>query len=512
MFLSLHLLYHRPGPLLAVQTMLAEGGFWYRKSVPPLMASSSAVAFEQLNSRANTPAPALQPPHSATFTQPNSANTDITQATAQSAATNASSHRSTSSTGSISSLASIAAFGHPAPGTFRHSLDTQDAPSGIFARALAMAAPHPKLQIIKAKGARDSHNIENIDIEETAGFDEDELRRLEARKLKSFSMSNSSVASQRERRRSQTVGTLDNSWDDVEKAEFGHKTPHRRSALSMKDANSLTAAILAEKKRPPSRSPSVSSFTFRSSRGTSMQERRRSTPITPVSNKSDDESGVLVQRPGEGDYNIDSLTASLLQNMLPSMRVSTSTVSSKRTSLHKSKSRDTTSTSPESTFTSSSSLRKKRPNLSLDIAAKDSSFYKVEEASRNIEIGQTSVNSSSKAISSSRSHGRLVEERRMKGQQHLRRRSRKSISYALENDTVEAPLFGLDDKHITIRKMVVKPKLSPATETSEKEEEDRSPSGPRPSPEAHSATGMSLIYDVERVEVSQTNIDFDLWR
>jgi hypothetical protein len=194
--------------------MIAEGGFWYAKTVPPLMASSSAVAFEHLQSRGGTPNPNLQPPHSASLVQPSSANTDITQATAQSAVTTAtSSHRSTASNSSISSLASIAAFSNPPQGTFRHSLDTQQAPSTMIGRVFAMAAPHPKLQIMKPKSARESANIENIDVEygENAVSHHD---KRESRKLKSLSVYQESVTSHRERRRSNTLATFDKSWEN----------------------------------------------------------------------------------------------------------------------------------------------------------------------------------------------------------------------------------------------------------------------------------------------------------
>lgn len=442
----------RSGPLLAIQTIIAEGGFWYAKSVPPLMASSSAVAFEHLNSRGGTPMPNMALLQPANTTQPNSANTDITQATAQSAVTGSttgsgtvtSSHRSSSSNDSVSSLASIAAFSNPAPGTFRHSLDTQDAPSTMLGRALAMAAPHPKLQIMKAKGIRDSHNIENIDVENGLPPDhsEVELSKREPRKLnKSQSISRNSMISQRsanshrERRRSNTItSAAEKSWDDLEnQLEFGLRTPHRRSALSMKDANSLTAAMLAEKKRTPPRSPSVSSFTFRSSQGTSAHERRRSAPITPSSYKTVNESGVLVGRPNDGSsYNIDSLTASLLMNMLPGMRISASaqSASDRRTSHHKSRSRDDACAS-HAEATSTTASKKQRPNLSLDISARESAFTKCDETVVSVEANSLQE---SPTLNTAKASGNKGQNEHTRQGQHLRRRSRKSVSYALPDD------------------------------------------------------------------------------
>lgn len=516
-----HTALSRSGPLLAIQTIIAEGGLWYAKSVPPLMASSSAVAFEHLNSRGGTPTPnmTLLPPTS--LTQPNSASTDITQATAQSTITSTatSSHRSSSSNDSVSSLASIAAFSNPAPGTFRHSLDTQDAPSTMLGRALAMAAPYPKLQIMKNKGVRDSHNIENIDVENGLPGDP-ELRKRESRKLKSYSMSRYSVISQhsirsqeqqRGRKRSNTLGMssgLEKSWEDVENAgEFGLRTPHRRrSALAIKDANSLTAAILAEKKRTPPRSPSVSSFTFRSSQGTSAHERRRSAPITPSSYKTVDESGILVSRYTDASsYNIDSLTASLLTSMLPGMRISTSALSTsdKRNSLHRSMSRDTTDDHREVTNTTAT---KSRPNLSLDISAKDSTFAKCDETSVG-DSRQYSNGSPTEYLAKAKASGNDSQKPQQSRQgQHLRRRSRKSISYALPDDdeldhqTKKANHLPIDATNITTRRGG-KSRLTPAVE--EREEKVALPPAPRPSlEESYEVVDQHPIGDDSGLEVS----------
>lgn len=481
------------------------------------MASSSAVAFEQLNSRGGTPTPNVHLLYPTSVTQPNSASTDITQATAQSAisATTTSSHRSSSSNDSVSSLASIAAFSNPAPGTFRHSLDTQDAPSTILGRALAMAAPHPKLQIMKTKGLRDSHNIENIDIENHLPGDP-ELRKRESRKLKTYSMSRHSVISQhsvrsqREKRRSNTIGlaSAEKSWEDLESGtEFGLRTPHRRSALSMKDINSLTAAMLAEKKRTPPRSPSVSSFTFRSSRGTSAHERRRSAPITPSSYRNTDESGVLIPRHTDASsYNIDSLTASLLTNMLPGMRISTSAQSSsdKRNSLHKSNRRENT---VHSRYEASSTASKKsRPNLSLDISAKNSTFAKCDET---FVAALPNLSHESPTNYLARASGNDGQKEHGRQGQHLRRRSRKSISYALPNDEdanerqtqqEERAHLPVDGRNITTRRGGGKPRLTPAAE--EQEESRSMPAAPRPSlEESFEAVDKTQIFDESNVEV-----------
>lgn len=172
------------GPLLAVQTALADG-FWYKRDLPPLMASSSAVAFEHLESRANTPAfagkgAAQLAPAAKSPTLPNSA---TTEATATSGGTH---HRSNESRGSSSSisLASIAAFSNPAPGTFHHSSDTREAPTSIVAKALYMAAPHPKLHIVsRGTGSSGFEQARHTE----AQAEEQDWKKKEARKLKSFS-------------------------------------------------------------------------------------------------------------------------------------------------------------------------------------------------------------------------------------------------------------------------------------------------------------------------------------
>lgn len=472
------------------------------------MASSSAVAFEHLQSRGGTPTPNLLVPNSASLTQPSSANTDRSQATAQTAALSGtvslhvSSFRSSSSNDSVSSLASIAAFSNPAPGTFRHSLDTQDAPSTILGRALAMAAPHPKLQIMKAKGGvRESANVENIDIENGPPGDHD-LRKRESRKLKSYSMSRNSVislrspVSQRERKRSNTIGLAEKSWDDVEAgAEFGLRTPNRRSALAMKDANSLTAAILAEKKRTPPRSPSISSFTFKSSQGASAHERRRSAPITPSSYRSTDESGVLVVRPDTAsNYNIDSLTASLLTNMLPGMRISTSaqSIASKRNSLHKSKSKEVATAVSKSDLSRSSTSTRKRPNLSLDLPARDRAKAQHDSA----DVYRYEVAGDSPTVHRAKASGSEVPAQDGHGRQgqHLRRRSTKSVSYILpdEDEEQDRRLLPIDESNVTTKRGG-KPKLSPAADSHGKDEPTCSlrpsidvPPAPRPSLEDRS--------------------------
>lgn len=489
------------------------------------MASSSAMAFEHLQSRGGTPTPNFLAPSSATPTQPNSASTDITQATAQSAATSGtvSSHRSSSSNDSVSSLASIAAFSNPVPGTFRHSLDTQDAPSTLLGRALAMAAPHPKLQVMKAKGAvRESANIENIDIEGGPPGDP-ELRKRESRKLKAYSMSRGSVislrstVSQRERKRSNTVGLAEKSWDDLEGgAEFGLRTPNRRSALAMKDANSLTAAILAEKKRTPPRSPSISSFTFRSSQDASAHERRRSAPITPSTYRSTDESGVLISRPdNSSNYNIDSLTASLLTNMLPGMRISASAQSTtnKRNSLHKSRSREDAYDTQNGGMSRSSASMRKRPNPSLDIAQKDTPTGKDDQ---DLNAQHRLPLHDSPTVHLAKATGNDVPGQQSRQGQHLRRRSRKSVSYALpledEDQNAQSRMHPIDETNVTTRRGG-KVRLSPATEPSE-QERNRTlrpsidlPAGPRPSLEERSLEESfemveKIKYDREaRVEV-----------
>ena len=95
---------------------------------------------------------------------------------------------SRASTSSIS-LSSLAAFSAPSPGTFRHSEDTREAPSGLVAKALSMAVPHPKLQVL-SRGNSGSHlggsRDPSSDVEKQDEVDADWEKR-EARKLKSFS-------------------------------------------------------------------------------------------------------------------------------------------------------------------------------------------------------------------------------------------------------------------------------------------------------------------------------------
>ena len=201
------------GPLLAIQTIMAEG-FWYKNDRAPPMASSSAVAFEHLASRPVTPFPmplsaqtdavssgglssgqpiSPVPPMSAVS---GTSNTDIGNHFASRAASRAGSHhRSTGSNNSTSaaSLTSFAAFSQPPQGIVRHSLDTTEAPTNIFARALHMAAPHPKLQVIsRGAGGHAPRQSEEIAKPETP--DGDWLKK-EAQKLKSINMTKQQSAS-----------------------------------------------------------------------------------------------------------------------------------------------------------------------------------------------------------------------------------------------------------------------------------------------------------------------------
>ena len=146
------------------------------------MASSSARAFEYLDSRTTTPFPLTSNPigtsRSPIPPAPTSQNTS-------SSATLGTHHRSNNSDGSASttSLASLAAFSNPPPGLLRHSVDTQDAPASIFAKALSMASPHPKLQII---GRSETGNSVNSQTVEVAASPDEDWQKREARKLKSF--------------------------------------------------------------------------------------------------------------------------------------------------------------------------------------------------------------------------------------------------------------------------------------------------------------------------------------
>jgi hypothetical protein len=128
------------------------------------------------------PSAVLQQSQAKSPTLPNSATTEATATTH---------HRSNESRGSSSSisLASIAAFSNPAPGTFRHSEDTREAPTSLVAKALYMAAPHPKLQIISrgAPGGGGSANA-NEQQQQIGKTEEDgDWKKKEARKLKAFS-------------------------------------------------------------------------------------------------------------------------------------------------------------------------------------------------------------------------------------------------------------------------------------------------------------------------------------
>ena len=128
------------------------------------------------------------------------------------------------------------------------------------------------------------------------------------------------------KRKSAAASELGVSSDAPEKVEKQDNTT-RRSVLGMKDANLVTAQILADsnskKRRTPSPTPSIGSASARSV----ISERRRSAPITPVSDKSRhslaaasiSEDGVWVKRKSEQP--MDAMTAALLENLIPGVEV-----------------------------------------------------------------------------------------------------------------------------------------------------------------------------------------------
>ncbi|KAL7009506.1 hypothetical protein EMMF5_001137 [Cystobasidiomycetes sp. EMM_F5] len=447
------------GPLLAIQTWIAEG-FWFKRDLPPLMASSSAVAFEHLASRATTPYPVspitIASPRPDDATRPSrdmmrslsplpranpaaaiqaSAHLQIAPNTVQVVASSGNTqHRSNASTdsSSSSSLASIAAFSHPPQGMVRHSLDTQEAPSNIFARALHMAAPHPKLQVIGRGAGGTTHAKDNavVDAQEDTQWKHDE-----ARKLRSFTMA---------RRRSNTVDRIFQPSSAVldDALKRNETTTSRRSGLSIKDINALTQNMLEEAKQKRPRSP-VQSITGRSisvystASETSRHDRRQSAPVTPSSQDSKTSSGVLISRPVTVDMSVDADMRSALA------KVEEGALVIEHSSI----------TAPPSTAKSTSTPskhRRKPPNLNLslkDIASHFTSFDKAGDVQP-----LSSITSGFKYGSNSK-------------QRHLRRRSHAtSISVNPEETVVY-----VDDTYVTKRHSRPQVKTSTSTESASAE-------------------------------------------
>jgi hypothetical protein len=256
----------------------------------------------------------------------------------------------------------------------------------------------------------------------------------------------------------------------------------------MKDANSLTTAMLAEKKRTPPRSPSISSFTFRSSQGTSAHERRRSAPITPTSYRTTNESGVMVSPySAESDFKLDSLTASLLTNLLPGMRVSTASVSSRRASLHQSQGRkyENAPGTPES----ASYRNKKKAGLSLNL------MDRAEDSSNPMDVDKGERPYTNAARASGNDAG---TDKRW---QHLRRRSQKSVSYAVGSRHLDTSVMPVDESNITTRRGA-KARLSPAVESRHSAEDSTMPAAPRPSLDEQIEPETSHRSEEERIEAS----------
>lgn len=311
------------------------------------------------------------------------------------------------------------------------------------------------------------------------------------------------------KRKSAAASELGLSTDALDKGEKQDNAT-RRSVLGMKDANLVTAQILADsnskKRRTPSPTPSIGSASARSV----ISERRKSAPIMPVSAKSSrhsaaiSEDGVWVKRKSEQP--MDAMTAALLENLIPGVKVGRSSYQRpKRNSRvegelaaatqHVAAVRvleSTTPTSSKSASSASSSARKhrNRQNLSLDISRNNSHFSSVDDRERVLaEAYDTVVGSASAKRSEASAPTAPVKSEdtvaAAQGQQHLRRRSWKSVSGAILplQDKGENMSVPVHDGNVSRRK--VTPKLSPPKEVAEERDLDEldvpQPSAPRPS-------------------------------
>lgn len=274
----------------------------------------------------------------------------------------------------------------------------------------------------------------------------------------------------------------------------------RRSVLDTKDANALTASMLSasEAKRAASPSPSMKSTKTGSDRSSVYSSRRRSAPISVHTSISDE--GVLVKR--KSGHPIDAMTAALLAGVAGA-KVPASSLGTNRRSLQVLQPREPAVSqapaTPESVSTSASS-RRRRPNLSIDIARKDSNVMRLEEQqppvpSTVIAVQEVQVQSTASVKSDDPALG--------KG--HLRRRSWKSVSGAImPNDASGEDLtvgLGLSDQFVTRRK--VTPKLTPPKESPEREEQEDdelvTPAAPRSSLEERE-------YELSRVEEENVEV------
>ena len=324
-------------------------------------------------------------------------------------------------------------------------------------------------------------------------------------------------------RKSAAVSELGLSTDALEKGERQDNTT-RRSVLGMKDANLVTAQILSDskKRRTPSPTPTIGSAR------SVVSERRKSAPITPVSDKSRhsaaiSEDGVWVRRKSEQP--MDAMTATLLENLIPGVKVGRSSYQRpKRNSRLEAELpattqqvatvrvlESTTPTSSKSASSASSSARKhrNRQNLSLDISRNNSHFSKVDDRERVLaEAYDTIVGSACAGGSEAGVPTAPVKSEddasATHNQRHPRRRSWKSVSGAIlplqdRGENMAVPAY---DGNVTRRK--VTPKLSPPKEVAEERDLDERevphPSAPRPSLD-EDANESIVFVEQDNVEV-----------
>lgn len=330
------------------------------------------------------------------------------------------------------------------------------------------------------------------------------------------------------KRKSAAASELGLSTDALEEGD-NHDNTTRRSVLGMKDANLVTAQILSgsKKRRTPSPTPTIGSAR------SIVSERRKSAPITPVSDESRhsatiSEDGVWVKRKSEQP--IDAMTAALLENLIPGVKVGRSSYQRpKRTSRVEGEAAEpsgvaqqqaaavrvlgsTTPASSRSASSASSSSNRKhrnRQNLSLDISRNNSHFSKVDDRERVLaEAYDTIVGSASASGSEASVLTAPVKSEdaaaATQSQRHLRRRSWKSVSGAIFplQDQGENMAVPPHDGNVTRRK--VTPKLSPPKEVAEERDLDElevpQPSAPRPSLDEDPSESMVFV-EQDNVEV-----------
>lgn len=205
--------------------------------------------------------------------------------------------------------------------------------------------------------------------------------------------------------------------------EYG-RSPRRRSALDSLNPNAVANAQnrLGEK-GTVSPSLSAKSASSRNSLSVTPRSHRRpsSAPITPESLRKL-ETGVLISRTSKRQtFTVDAFSASLISNLVPGLKVGADSID-RRNSLGPPIANDETmSTRTESQYSSTS--KRRRPNLSLSIASRDSAFARCDVAKADQQ--HEPMRDGAIAAASQTSHG---GKEGTSTQQHLRRRSWKSTT------------------------------------------------------------------------------------